>query len=515
MLALLATVALGNDANAPIEAQLFVAEATRPDVPVEKPFKAIVLAQGRGAFTNMVSTNPFLDGQVLGRLGGTNGIVVDPEAFSAYTEQRGVGFFTWRPDVLDRKVGFNSAFEVDFAWGDRAYGTGGNTGGGLGGDQVNVQTRRLHVDIHERIGARDRHFVHLVAGLQFVADSSSNPNATTPDGLFRSGGGLMFIGSEASGLSLYGSLHDGFGERLRYRLGTYTLVEGGLGTPDDAWLAMADATGVLGQAIEVGGHAWLLRDRTGGNGGLLGNGPSSGLSEMQGGPRLNPYGDDPRPDEDAGVDTTVVSLAADIGINQALRDGPVGFRAIALGQLGSLDARGVRTVPITGLFLDAEARLRYAAGKGSILKVEGLYSSGDDGDDTNGYTGIITGNSYGFAAAIPNTHDMRILFSDPQSINRMVAAVYDVSGAGGGVIAGTASLGYDLIPNKLNVKAAGGLALDAEGAGIGTEVNTVVRYEPYPFFTTSVVGAMMLPGPEALVEETAYAGYLEFNWLAF
>lgn len=514
MLSFLVTAAVAQP-GAPIETRAAVAEATTPRVPVDKPFKAIVLAQGRGAFTNLVSSNPFLDGQVLGRLGGTNGIVVDPEALSAYTEQRGVGFFTWRPDVLDGKVGFSSAFEVDFAWGDRSYGSGGNTGGGFGGDQVNLQTRRLHVDLWERLGARKRHHVHMVAGLQFLADSASDPTATTPDGLFRSGGGLMFFGSEAAGLSVFGSVHDAAGERLRYRLGTYTLVEGGLSAPDDAWIAMADATGIASQTVELGGHAWLLRDRTGGTGGLLGIGPSSGLSEMQGGPRLNPYGTTPRPDDDAGIDTTVLSLAGDVGYNAALRDGPFGLRALALVQVGSLTARGASTVPLFAQFFDLEARLRYAAGKGSILKVEGLYSSGDDGDPSNRHGSVITGNSYGFAAAIPNTHDMRLLFSDPGSINRMVAAVYDVSGAGAGVIGATGSVGYDLVPNLVNAKVAAGTAFDAEGRGIGTEANIGLEFEPYPFFTTSVVGAALLPGTEALVQETAFAGYLGFEWLAF
>ncbi len=510
------------DVGAPPEAQEVLArsqvsgdDVVQPDVPAEKPLKVIALLQTRFAATNLASTNPFLDGQVLGTLGGTNAITVDPDVRSFYVEQRASGFFTWRPDVLDRKVGLNAAFEVDFGWGDRSYGVGGNTGGGFGGDQVNIQTRRLSLDVWHRMGAKQRHSMHFVFGLQFLADSASDPTATTPDGLFRSGGRMMFFGSEASGASLFGSLRTGFGERLRYRLGTYTLLELGLGEADDAWLNMADVTWIPVRGLEVGAHAWVLRDNTGGQGGALGAGPTSALSEMQGGPRLDVYGDTPRPDEDAGVDALLVWTALDVGYNAALQQGPFGIHGLALLNSGSLSARGGDTVPLSGFLFDAEARLRYARGKGSIARAEVLYSTPDDGDPTNAHTGIITGQSYGFAGAVHNTHGTRLLFTDPQSINRMVAVVYDVSGASKGVLGVTSSVGFDIVPNRINTEVGFGTALAPQRGNYGTEVNATISHEPLPFFSYYVSGAVLSPGSEALVDDTAWVGYAGIEWLAF
>jgi hypothetical protein len=502
-----------SQAAAPPEARRNAAEIVRPDVEPEGPLRVIALVQARAALTNVVSTNPFLDGQVLGTLGGTNGMDVDPEARSAYTEQRASGFFTWRPDVLDGKVGLNAAFEIDFAWGDRAYGVGGNTGGGFGGDQVNLQTRRLSLDTWSKLGATKQHRIHLVAGLQFVADSANDPSATTPDGLFRSGGRLMFFGSEAAGLSAYGTLRTGFGDRLRWRTGIYTLLELGLGEADDAWLAMADLTAVPAYGLEVGAHAWLLRDNTGGTGGALGAGPTSGLSEMQGGPRVNPWGDEPRPDG-ATVDATLVWGALDAGYNAALQQGPVGLHGIALLNAGSIVGSDGTSTTVVGQVYDVEVRARWSRGKGSIARVEALYSSPDVAQASS-YTGVVTGNSYGFAAAIPNTHGTRLLFSDPQSINRMTPVIYDVSGAGLGVLGLTGSVGFDPIPNRLNATLGAGYALAPQRASYGTELNAELTWEPLPFFTPQLAGAVLFPGEQALVDDTAWVAYAGVEWLAF
>lgn len=507
------TTAFGQSSGAPAESRRVEAEQVRPHVPPDRPFKFLALVQAKGALTNIVSTNAFLDGQVLGTLGGSNGMTVDPAVKSSFIEYRTVGFASWRPDVLNGQVGLSAAFEIDFAFGDRSYGVGGNTGGGFGGDHVNLQTRRLHLDIYPRLGKRHR--LHVVVGLQFVADSASDPTATTPDGLFRSGGRLMFFGSEAAGVSAYGSFHDGAGERLRYRLGGYTLLELGLGTPDDVTLWMADATVTPVDRLEIGAHAWLLRDQSGGAGGALGTGPSSALAEMQGGRRLNPYGDDPRPEEGAGVDALLGYVAVDAGYNSGLTRGPFGVHGIGLFNLGSVKAREAGSLPVSGQLFDLEARLRWAPGKGSIFRVEGLYSTPDNDDNTDAYSGVITGNSYGFAGAINNTHGTRLLFSDPQSINRMTPAIFDVAAGGLGVLAVTSSLAWDIVPSKVNTKLGFGTALAPQRESIGTELNLQISHEPWPFFNYYAAAAVLRPGSRASFTDDAWVGYVGLEWLAF
>ena len=150
----------------------------RPSLPDPGGLRFFALFQARGTANDLASTNPFLDGQVVGRLGGTNGIVVDPTTTALYTEQRASGFLTWAPPVLSGKASLTAAFEVDFAYGDQAYGNGGNVGGGFGADQVNLQTRRLHADFYPSTA---HHSVHVSVGLQFVADGVADPTASTPD----------------------------------------------------------------------------------------------------------------------------------------------------------------------------------------------------------------------------------------------------------------------------------------------------------------------------------------------
>jgi hypothetical protein len=138
VIVVLATAAL---AQTPPESRY--AEAV-PKAAEPRELSAFALFQVRTTTTDLTSTNPLLDGQVVGTLGGTNGVIVDDEATSAFTEQRTNLFATWRPRATSGQAALTAAFELDWAFGDRAYGTGGNLGGGFGADQVNLQTRRLY-----------------------------------------------------------------------------------------------------------------------------------------------------------------------------------------------------------------------------------------------------------------------------------------------------------------------------------------------------------------------------------
>ncbi|MFT5685285.1 MAG: hypothetical protein ACI8RZ_006235, partial [Myxococcota bacterium] len=201
-------------------------EAVEPTLPTPGGLTFLGLYQARAATSNTITTGA-LDGQVIGALGGTNGTTVfvagqtdlDGDGVadeglgnSTWTEQRLNGFFTYAPPTLDGRASLTAGFEIDFLFGDGSYGVGGNAGGGFGADSVNLQTRRLHVSF----AATDH--LKVIAGLQFVADGVYDPTTSTMDDLIRAGGGLKFFGSEAAGVSVFGS-H----EAVRYRLGTYNL----------------------------------------------------------------------------------------------------------------------------------------------------------------------------------------------------------------------------------------------------------------------------------------------------
>lgn len=487
-------------ADAPVEAQVqetaaAVADPVQPRLPEPgHGFTAIGLLQTRAIGSNVVTTNPFLDGQVVGDLGGMNGSVVlgedgldldgDGEMDrdldgSRYVEQRGTAFFTWAPGIFDGRVALASAFEIDFLWGDRSYGTGGNTGGGLGADMVNLQTRRLNARLRPNVG--ERHELVVVTGLQFLGDSVYDPAASRPDDLFRAGAGLRIWGTEAAGVAAYGAVSDRSGVRLRYRAGSFTLVENGVGVGDDAALHVADVQWQPDLRSRVGLHAWLLRDYTEGTGGSLGTGLTSQLSELQGGPRfVIPQEEDGTAAE---VETDVLWLMADGGFNHALDAGPLGATAMAAYNLGRLYATTRDPVTIRGWMVDGQIRFRYAPGAGSMLQA-GATMVSRDGDGINAYTGLVTGNSFGIVGATWGSHGMLLLFQDPWAVNRSTPVVFDASNGGRGITAVTATAGYDLVPNKLTLLGGAGHAVDGTGETVGTELNA--RLVGHPWFGTNL-----------------------------
>lgn len=496
------------------EVQPDVQPAVQPDVLPKAPkpesgLKFLGLMQTKATASNLTSSNPFLDGQVLGTLGGTNGLTVG-EGRSAAVEQRVTGFFTYSPQVLSGRASLTAGFEIDYAFGDQSYVTGGNVGGGFGADAVNLQTRRLMATIKPNLGDQLR--LSLVLGQQFVSDSVSDPAVSGPDELFRSGGKLMFFGSEATGVSAYARVRNGWGDVVKGRLGAYSLYERGTYEQDDVWLVMADVQVNPLYATHIGAHFWTLRDRSGGNQGIFGIGPTSSLAELQGAARLDlrPEGETIAP----AVSADLYWVTLDAAFNRDLRLSPLGATAMVTANTGTLYAEGTNNVAVRGALANAEVRLRYAPGEGSVARLEALWASADDADPLT-YSGVITGNSYGIVGAIYASHGTLLLFSDLFSINRMASVVYDVSGGGGGVRALTGSVGYDLVPGRVTVAVGGGHARDGAGSPYGSEVNLRVVTEPYLFMRVGLWGAMMTPGEAALVDETAYAAYLGFDWLVF
>lgn len=512
MAMLLCGVAYGQEAatsepGAPIETRQ--PERPKPVTPGEPEpgsgFGFLGLLQTRGTVTSVLTTNPFLDGQVVGLLGGTNDTTVSASERSGLVEQRVGAFFTYAPPVLDGRFELAAAFEVDFGWGDQSYLTGGNTGGGFGADQVNLQTRRLNGAWRPRLGG---HRWSVVAGLQFVADGVVEPATARPDDLFRGGGRLMFWGSEAAGLSVYGRYSVNSWEAARYRLGAYTLYEEAVGDRDDVTLFMADGALHPLPGTWTALHAWVLRDRAGGTGGgFLGSGPTSALAQLQGAAVLDLSRGGDRPE----VEADLAWVGLDVASNHDLSRGRLGLTAFGVASLGRLYVAELPDVSVRGFLATAELRYRYAPGGGSVLRLEALASTADD-EDTARYTGVITGNSYGVVGAVYASHGTLILFPDPGAINRQVAVVYDVSNQGLGLVGLTGGAGYDLVPNRVTAAAGFGLALDGAMSPMGTELNLRLRTKPWLFANLDLMGAVVLGTQQPA---TPWAGLLSFDALVF
>lgn len=471
-------------------------------------FTFLGVVQSRALVSSVVPTSPFLDGQVVGELGGSNGTVASADDRSALVEQRVGGFFGYAPPIWDGRTALNAAFEVDFAWGDQSYGTRGNTGGGFGADQVNLQTRRLNATFQPLVGPRHR--LTTVLGLQFVADGVHDPAGARPDDLFRQGGGLRFWGSEAAGLTAFGTLADASGVRGRYRVGAYTLVENASAVRDDVTLVMADVAWHADHRTTAGLHAWHLRDRSGGQG-QLGMGPTSALSELQGGPRIQSPGFTDGAAVDADAD--LVWLGADFGRNHALQAGRVGLTGLVIGNAGRVYFTDLPDVTVQGGLIDVELRARVAPGGGSVARVEVLAVSGaPDSGGAATWRGVVTGNSYGVVGAVYASHGTLLLHPDPQAINRQVSVVGDVSNAGAGLLAANGGVAVDAVPSRLTVAVGGGVAANGALELEGAEVNTRLRWSPRTLLDLELAGAAVLGTQEPA---TPWIALLNLAWVVF
>jgi hypothetical protein len=423
-------------------------------------------------------------------IGGSSGIDVDPAATAVGTEQRAGLFATYAPRVLDGRAALHSAFEIDFAWGDAANGVGGNTGGGFGGDQVNLQTRRLSASLRgQQAAAHGR----VEVGLQWLGDGAADPSQTRPDALFRQGARGLLFASEAAGIAAYGHHSDAWGRRARGRVGWFTLAEQGFTQPDDVWLAVLDGAWSPGWRSELSLHAAYLQDRSGGTGGALGIGPTSPLSALMGGPDLDLYDGHPVP-PDARADADLVWLYGSTGQNAALDRGDVGLHAVAGALLGRLYAPLPHDDGVAGWFGDAELRWRWTRGNGSVVALEVLATSADDADPDR-YTGMITGNSYGIVGALWSTHGTSLLFPDPGAISRSTSVVPDVSNGGEGLRAAATSIGWDAVPNKVTARAGLGAATAADTTWLGTELNGGLTARSLMGASLGLRAAAVLPGP--------------------
>ncbi len=483
-------------------------ETVKPQVEVPDGLSFLGVVQSRYTRSNVESTSPFLDNQVVGKLGGLNGTTTGSKNTTKATEFRATGFFTLAPPAMDGKAELTAGFEIDYAFGDQAYMVGGNAGGGFGADQVNLQTRRLHATFRPTLGKG--HEMAIVVGQQFLADGVYEPARARPDDLFRTGGGLRFFGSEAAGLSVFGKVANTWGERLRYRVGAFSLYEQEVSQDDDVTLYVSDVQIVPAYGFRLGAHAWHLRDRSGGSAGIgLGAGPSSALSELQGGPRL-----DFRLDETSvapEVDADLFWFGVDGGYNHDLRHGPFAANAAAFMQVGGFYALELPDDTGVGWLLSAETRYRFAAGAGSELRTEVLYTSNDD-SDIEGYGGVVTGNSYGIAGANWATHGSILLFPDAKAINRQISVVSDVSNGGQGLVAICTNAGYDFVPNRFGATVGFATATDGGGNPLGTEFNARLRYQPLPLLEVSAVSALV-EGTD--LPKNPWAALLMLDWVVF
>ncbi len=485
----------------------------------------------RLSLTNAVGDPAGLRGVALGPIGSLTGSVVgvEPGRTAYFVEQRWIPVIEYSPFFVDGLASFRAQFEVDFLWGRSANALGQNEGGGFNADQVNIQTKNVNVALYP---TRAPSQLTLLIGTQPVYDSYFDPTRTPLSDLTRTGYKLAFLGSDATGLSVFSSYFKGHARLSLMPLGS---AQSDRATRNDPrlkyiWLTMADYAYPVRPNTTVGVSAWYLNDATKGDAyafeGLVKSGPgSTGLPSFVGTARFDmnrAHGE-------------VFWLGAHFNHNIDFRVGRFGASGFVMyngGRYTSEDPDNsvLDVLDISGLSANLELMYQWGRGPADVVTLEGMFTTGDSNVGDERYTGAFTLNQYGLPGAVWFNHKMLILFPFTSTVNNYTGAVTDISNQGYGLRAGIASAAWDIIPNKLNLKLATGLANAGatpqrwsgdvrRGRFIGAEVNAELRYHLKYLMTVGLHGGYLFRGSfydgSTTVRSDPFAAFTTFTWYAF
>jgi hypothetical protein len=479
----------------------------------DREFQFLAYFYNHGMYTNMYPKNDFLRGQIIGRLFGQNTTTTSDTINPVYFEQRILPFFIYQPKLFNNKAILRASFEIDWTWGDVAYGVGGNFGSGVSADQVNIQTQNVELELIPAKGWA----VNL--GLQRMYDTPYNPYRTYFDQMTTTGYRLMYWGTDGVGVTVRKDW-----DFSRMKFGYFQLYENAIERNDDVQLYEATYLRHLGWDIDWGGSVYYVRDRANGDGGpsILGQGLNSVLNGYNGTFRF-PFGGNP-------YKADVVWLGSFFGYNSHYMMGPLfanGFVNVNMGNART-DAR---TVSILGVGANLRAGYRYGQTTNDAVTVDVLYTSGDqNGIADNKYSGVMTGNMWGTPAGLYISHGGYLLFPHANVVNRYISAVTDISNIGYGIAGGTINFSKDIVPYKLQAKlgaatAWSNVAPNGGGKYMGFEANGKAAYQLGPFMSLELHGAYLWLGdffdsrvvnsdlPERPVNP--FTAFLAFKWLMF
>ncbi|MCA9542274.1 MAG: hypothetical protein KC620_25430, partial [Myxococcales bacterium] len=303
------------------------------------------------------------------------------------------------------------------------------------------------------------------------------------------------------------------------------------GDPSLAWaqVLMVDYAYKLQPGTRIGLSYWYLSDDTRNDAfaypGIVRAGPAGSAGEFTGVPTLpldRPEG-------------TMHYIGLHGHHNLGFLSGPIAASGFVMynhgrfestretaGKLAAIDARG--------LAANLAVEWHYGEGRGDVLSLEGLYTTGDD-DPTDGrYEAPMTFNHYGLPGAAWFSHRLLLLFPYTEAINNYTGAIIDIANQGFGTTAGVLSSGWDVPGTALNLELTLGFArcsvdptpgLDggARGRTVGFEANAKARYTLREAMTVGVLGGYMVAGdfydstPGATANPWAF--FTTFSWVAF
>ena len=454
----------------------------------EREFQFLAFFLTQGVTSNFYPQNSLLKGQVIGRMFGQNTTSTSDTLTSAYAEQRLLPFFIYQPKLFNGKAILRAAFEIDWTWGDVAYGTGGNFGSAPSGDQVNLQTQNVELELRPGNGWA------INLGLQRMFDSPFNPYRTTVDKMLSTGYRLGYWGTEGVGVTVRKDA-----DYYRFKAGFFKLYESLIQENDDVTMGELMYEQHVAKITRVGLSANYVRDRANGAGGvsILGQGLNAtqlnaynGTFKFDFGP--NPYAAD------------IVWLGTFFSHNADRMMGRFfggGFFNYNFGKADvSYSGNWETGADISGYGANLNGGYRYGQTTNDVITFDFIYASGDDNAlEDKKYSGVLTGNMWASPGNVFIGSGAYLLFPHGNVVNRFTPLVSDFSNMGYGLMGGTVNASYDVIPHKLNTKIGGAYAMsvakpEGGGANLGTELNAKVSYNFGPFMSIGVHGAYVWLG---------------------
>ena len=365
----------------------------------------------------------------------------------------------------DENVKAVAQFELDQVWGDSAYTTGRNMGGGLEADTTNLETKDLYVWFKVPNTSAD-----FTVGVQNQSDS--------------------YAGTFLGYADLAGVFANFKVDPVTVRLGYSKFWENATNQADDVDLYIAEAKFAPTKDVKIGANLYFLNDMGKGT-----RGPTS--SPLAGG-------------KGAVLSVLPTEITSVVGLRKvrvympgvdfAANAGPAALTGFAFYQFGKAESStGAASVDIKGYAADVRADANLGPGKGFL---ELLYVSGDDNKTDKDYKGIITAGNYNLAGSFYARTDMQILLPNLDDTNSSYGLTYDVANGGAGLfhvgagytqklndkLTGKVGAGY-LAAAKKRVRDMGPAANFANATAMGTEVNANLSYNITKGLDFGVIGA--------------------------
>ncbi|MEM1218965.1 MAG: hypothetical protein AAGH79_08630 [Bacteroidota bacterium] len=482
-------------------------------------FQFLAFFYTHGVGTNIYPENDFLRGQVIGRLFGQNTTQTSDSLQAFYFEQRILPFFIYSPRIFNGRATLRASFEIDWTWGDVAYGAGPNQGSAPSADQVNLQTQNIELELIPAKGWA------INLGLQRMYDTPFNPYRTFFEQLTNTAYRLNYWGTDGVGVSVrYDRDYE------RFKAGYYQLYENNIEQLDDVSFMEFTYHRNLNYRWDLGVSAHYVRDRANGEGGpsILGQGLNALLNTYNGTYRF-PYGGQ-RYRADVGWLGTYWSFNRQYVLHRWFMTGYANWN---FGMVDLENEAGAfePTTSLSGLGANLRVGYRYGQTIADAFTVDVIYTSGDEnGLQDDIFNGVMTGNYWATPGGLYISHGGYLLFPHANVVNRYVAAVPDISNIGYGLIGGTFNASKDFIPNKFSgklgyVTAFSRVAPEGGGVRLGHEANFKLAYNLGPFMSVEWHGAYLWLGdffdsPEINGEQgqrpvNPYQTFLAFRWLMF